>query len=174
MINDIYLIGSEDVIALYPNWNENIEPKIFQFPILISQDRFIRQSLGDDFYSDFIDKWEDQTNIPLTPEYLTLYNGYIKPLLVFAVLEECIFELQNQITNKGVFKRSADYSVGTTDENVYKLQYRYKDYREKYQKDLISFLDRNGDDYPLYKSGDCRKFKKNYFYNVYIKNRPVR
>jgi len=173
MINTIFLINWTDLQNFYPTWSKNIDPQVIKFPVLMAQDYYIRPTLGDDFYADFMQKYSDKENVPLSPEYELLYESYIKPLVVFGTLEESVFQLHNRVTRGGVQTTTAEYTENAGDTTVYKLQYKYKDYREKYEKNLFNFLKNNKTDYPLFK-GDCNEPEKYYFIDFLWQKRPVR
>jgi TRAP-type C4-dicarboxylate transport system substrate-binding protein len=174
MINDLFLINWDDLQSYYPSWSKNIDPKIIKFPVLITQDYYLKPILGEDFYKDFMDKFRDKGIVPLSTEYELLYNSYLKPLVVFGVLEESIFQLHNGVYAGGVMTKTAEYSNNAPDTTVFKLQYKYKDYREKYEKSLFNFLDNNRSDYPLFKKGKCDVPEKYYFLDFQFERRPIR
>jgi hypothetical protein len=152
MINDkgILIIDDSDIES-FSGIKVNISAEKFRLSILMAQDFYIRETLGDALWFDFLEKYVDfiDNSIPLSSEYETLYI-YLKPPLVFGVLMESVFTIHNELTNKGIQNRNSDFSTNADANIVYKTQAIYEKYKDFHLKRLWSFLTKNKSDFPLF------------------------
>lgn len=147
MITDILLIDEDDIIERLGEFDVNIEPKKFKFPVLICQDKHTREMLGDALYFDLLENFDNNT---LSQSYQDLLP-YVKQHLISAVSSRSLLTIHNQITNKGVMNRNSDYSVNSQDSNVYRLINLYKSDMDFYANRIYNYLKMNKEDFPLYK-----------------------
>lgn len=97
-----YLIEFEEVTN-NTELGGNVDPDRYAFCIANAQDAVLRELLGDTLYQKIED---DYFAGSLSGNYETLYNNYIRPILINQTMVEFYAVGAYQVANGGVFKHS--------------------------------------------------------------------
>ena len=135
----VLLISNKDLVK-FTALNGNIDPdKVMHF-IQISQDIYIQQYLGSKLLTKLL---TDTANGTLTTDYSNLIDIYLKPMLIHFSAVELYPFIAYSISNKGVYKHSAENSeVVSKNEVDYLLQKAMNNadyYATRMQNYLISY-----------------------------------
>jgi len=114
--------------------------------IITGQDKYLRQFLGDEFYTDL------KAAIPSpTAAEATLIDDYITPYLCWVTLSEALPRIRTRVHNGGVFQRTSQ-DTAPVDQKAFDREIGWaKETFASYQSIMERFLDDNATDYPLWK-----------------------
>lgn len=129
----------------------NVDVNKFKQFISLAQDIHIQNYLGSDLYNKISDLIIAQELNPTdNPEYVTLVDEYIKPMLIHFAMVDYIPFAAYQIANGGVFKHNSENSETATKEEVDYLIDRHRSFAEFYTRRFIDFMVYNQNTYPEY------------------------
>tara|TARA_Y100000385_G_scaffold232606_1_gene245125 strand:+ start:208 stop:711 length:504 start_codon:yes stop_codon:yes gene_type:complete len=122
--------------------------KILQW-VKVAQDIHIQSYLGSDLLNKIKSDIEAGT---LSGVYLTLLNTYIKPMLIhWAMVEYLPFSAYN-VTNKGIFKTTAENAETISKNEVDFLVQKYRTLAENYSQRFVDYMVYNQSSFPEYTS----------------------
>lgn len=119
---------------------QNVDDDLLKPIIILAQAKYILATIGSQLYDKI--STDIQTN-SLSGNYQTLLENYIQPTLVQYCLYEGIFQIHNQITNKGVLNKSSENSVPSSDNNVIYLENKARTNGEYFSQRMINYLRAN-------------------------------
>jgi hypothetical protein len=145
-------IGNKDLVR-NTIIDGNVDVNKFKQFIKLAQDIHIQNYLGTDLY----DKLQalilaGELNETDNPDYLTLVNEYLKPMLIHFAMVDYIPFSAYQIANGGVFKHSSENSETASKQEVDYLIERHRSFAEFYTRRFIDFMVYNQSKYPEYYS----------------------
>lgn len=121
--------------------------------VLQAQTGYLRPILCEGQYNALIDAWENDDFTNLENDLMQ----YVRPFLVF--MAYTLYLKQNGLINTATgFKVTIDPQGTTEPLTDARMEAIRRDYREQadfYKNDLIQFLKRKKDNYPLWKNSDC-------------------
>jgi len=128
--------------------NGNIDSDKFVNFVKIAQDLHIQNLLG----TDLIEEIQSQitTSGAPTGDYLTLTTTYIKPCLIHYAMMEFLPFGAYMISNKGIYKHSAEASETADKSEVDMLVEKERDLAQFYAQRLIDYLCNNSTLFPEY------------------------
>ncbi len=129
----------------------NVDVNKFKQFISLAQDIHIQNYLGSDLYNKISALIiANELNPTDNPEYVTLVDEYIKPMLIHFAMVDYIPFAAYQIANGGVFKHNSENSETATKEEVDYLIDRHRSFAEFYTRRFIDFMVYNQNTYPEY------------------------
>lgn len=129
----------------------NVDVNKFKQFISLAQDIHIQNYLGSDLYNKISALiLANELNPTDNPEYVTLVDEYIKPMLIHFAMVDYIPFAAYQIANGGVFKHNSENSETATKEEVDYLIDRHRSFAEFYTRRFIDFMVYNQNTYPEY------------------------
>lgn len=106
------------------------------------QRRFIRKDLStDELYQKLCNDYYNNT---LTGQYATIYNDYIKWMLIYKAVEQYIEVGGVAIANNGITRPSSENNAPLFESEIGKLSYKYKMKYEDYKRDFLAYMQTNG------------------------------
>jgi hypothetical protein len=102
MSTQIYLIDFEDLTNNTP-LGGNIDEDRYKFCILDAQNSKLKEILGDTLYTKIETDYHANT---LSGNYLTLYNEFVKPILIHQGAVEYLTIASFQVSNGGIYKHT--------------------------------------------------------------------
>lgn len=118
----------------------NVDADLLQPIIVLVQDKFIEPVVGSELYSKLI--LDIQTN-SLSGNYKSLLEVYIQPTIVQYCIAEGIYQIHNQVTNKGVLNKNSEYSEKAENESVTRMGDQALQNGNFYSERLIRYLRAN-------------------------------
>lgn len=146
MITKIRLIDETDLIERLGEFDVNIDPKKYKNSVIIAQDKYVREILGDKLYFDILEKFDNGT-LNSNEEVLV---EFLKQVIIGRVASRSLKFIHNQITNKGVMNRNADFSITANPQSLYSLINEYSSDADYYTNRITNFLKNNKEDFPLF------------------------
>lgn len=125
----------------------NIDPQIIMSAILVSQDKHMLQILGSGIYAELKDQI---TNGTLTTLNRSLLEDYCQPIVAWFALVECLPNISFRLQDKGIEKKDSENSEAAGIDDIIFLMKNYENTAKFYAQQLISYLRRNNELYPLY------------------------
>ena len=142
------LISRADIVK-FTSMNGNVDTDKFIQYIKIAQDTHIQNFLG----TDLLEKIKaDIIAGSLAGNYLTLLTKYVKPMLIHYGMVEYLHFASFTISNKGVYKHSAENSVTATSEEIDNLVASEQRIAEHYTQRFIDYICNNSSLFPEYNS----------------------
>jgi hypothetical protein len=121
--------------------------------IITGQDKFLRQFLGEAFYTDL----KGNLGSLSSPEQ-ALVDDYIKPYLSWIVLSEALPRIRTRVHNGGVFQRSSQ-DTAPIDTKAFEREMAWAmETAISYQNIMERYLNDNASLYPLWKK--CQSDKQ--------------
>jgi predicted ThiF/HesA family dinucleotide-utilizing enzyme len=142
------LISRKDIVK-FTAMNGNVDTDKFIQYIKIAQDTHIQNYLGTDLLKKI------QADIiagSLAGNYLTLLTTYVKPMLIHYAMVEYLHFASFTISNKGVYKHSAENSETASTEEIDKLVASEQRIAEHYTQRFVDYICNNSNLYPEYNS----------------------
>lgn len=143
-------IGNKDLVR-NTIIDGNVDVNKFKQFIKLAQDIHIQNYLGSKLY----DKLQalilaGELNENDNPDYTTLVDEYLKPMLIHFAMVDYIPFSAYQIANGGVFKHSSENSETASKQEVDYLIERHRSFAEFYTRRFIDFMVFNQNKYPEY------------------------
>jgi len=143
------LIISRKDIVRYTSMNGNVDTNKFIQYIKIAQDTHIQNYIG----TDLLEKIQaDIIAGSLAGNYLTLVTKYLKPMLIHYGMIEYLHFASFTISNKGVYKHSAENSVTASSEEINTLVASETRIAEHYTQRFVDYICNNSSLFPEYNS----------------------
>jgi len=151
------LLLREDDISKNTPIGGNVETSRLIPAIKSAQITAIKPLLGEAFYADLVEKYKTDT---LTEEYETLYEDYIKPMLIHLSTAYYFSYGAYNIGNSGIYKATgSDAESISKDEVDYLVKAQEKTY-ESYKSGYFEFMKVNAKLFPLYSEEETRSTKR--------------
>lgn len=142
--------------------DEELEHKIYR------AQEMLRMIMGDDFYQDFLTQYKNT----MGTTYQAAYDPYIKQFVAWQAHQFWVVKANFKPTRAGFRVHSEDNSVVATDVQMATLHKDANQQAQYYKELLISFLNKNSSDYPLYGSScSTRNVAGNGFHISAVKNK---
>ena len=158
--------------------NDNVDAKVLQPLIRMSQDKYIQQAIGTSLYVKFLDLVDAAapTNpipVPIIGDDKILLEQYIIPTLVQYTVWESMPYMQFKMRNKGVSKQSSDNSEPVDLTELVYFRENVLNTAEFYAQRMIKYLCENASLYPDFRNGneDLKPQKTAYFNGIHIPSR---
>lgn len=157
----VLLIGRKELVRYTPLSGNIDTDKIIQY-IEIAQDIHIQQLLG----TDLLEKLQaDIAGAGLDSNYQRVVD-LVKPVLAQYAFVEFIPFAMYSVSNKGIFKHTAEQSEGVNRDDMVTLKESSRDTAQFYAERLRQYLEHNSELYPEYLSNteeDLNPIRKNPF-----------
>ena len=140
------LFISEAYIKAFTPIGDLVEWKELKSSTELTQDSYIQDILGTNFYVYLQGKYAAQT---LNANEIELVNR-LKPALAYRVASEALPFINYQIKNKGVLTQSGDYSANADLDAMKYLKNELSNRAEFYAKRLSTYLCENSSLFPEY------------------------
>ena len=151
------LLLREDDISKNTPIGGNVETSRLIPAIKSAQITAIKPLLGEAFYANLVEKYKTDT---LTEEYETLYEDYIKPMLIHLSTAYYFSYGAYNIGNSGIYKATgSDAESISKDEVDYLVKAQEKTY-ESYKSGYFEFMKVNAKLFPLYSEEETRSTKR--------------
>lgn len=131
--------------------NGNLDVNRYISELDDAQRRIIAYDLGSDLY---IKLSNDYFNNTLTGLYATIYNDYIKWMLIYKAVEQYIEVGGVAIANNGITRPSSENNAPLFESEIGKLAYKYKVKYEDYKRLFLKFMEVNGKNVPEWNNND--------------------
>lgn len=142
----LILFTSEAYIKAYTPIGDNVDWSEIKSSAELTQDSYIQDILGTNFYNYIQTKYAAQT---LTTDEQTLMN-YIKPALAYRIAEQSLPWISYQVKNKGVMQQRGDYADATDLTGIKYLRNELSNRAEFYATRLTNYLGEFGSLFPDY------------------------
>lgn len=130
-----------------PDFDVNMIPDNI---ILMSQDHYIKDVLGEDFYDDLITKIAAST---LNSDETTLMNKLLKPTLAYAIMYEVLPHMRNHIGTEGLMHHFTDNSEQAQGKDFHIMRHDMLSKYGKMRDRMIEWLDDNEGKFDEYEGG---------------------
>ena len=145
------LMISEQSFKDFTIASANIDLKNLTQVIKMTQDRYIHPILGTGLYNKIQQLiLNNQIGLIGNAVYKTLLDNYITDTLFYYVLGELPMAMQYKFVNKGVLKKTSEYSEQPSVSELQSISDYYRGYAEWYAERVINYLCANGTQYPEY------------------------
>jgi len=138
-----------DDLKRFTALNGNIDSDKFVQFVKVAQDIHIQNYLGTDLFNKIA---SDIVASTLSGNYLSLNTNYIKPMLLHYALVEYLPWAAYTISNKGVFKHSAETSETVDSSEVNFLMEKARQTAEHYKQRFVDYMIYNQSSFPEYTS----------------------
>lgn len=132
--------------------NSNLDTAYLDQYILITQRKYLRAFLGEDFYEEILDQLDNTAT--LTSDNETLINDYIKPCLAHYIVYESLPQIRNQIAKGGVFNNLSETGDVASGQDYDRMRNDYIVKAETFESEIDYFIKKQQDSdstkYPLY------------------------
>lgn len=142
----LILFTSEAYIKKFTPIGDLVEWSDIEPTVHLSQDSYIQDILGTNFYNYIQGVYSAQT---LNTNEIALMN-LIKPALAHRVAEQVAPFINYQIKNKGIMTQSGDYAEAVDLDNLKYVRNELKNRAEFYSKRLSNYLSENKELFPQY------------------------
>lgn len=129
-------------------------------PFILSAQSDIRKQIGDDLYFDLVEQIDNGT---LTNENKALIIE-MAPVLANLSIYYALPSLWLSITQKGVTKEQSENSTSAQKNELTYLRMDIKTQSDKQMVELLDYLDRCANNYPLYKKSCVRQSAGDFIY----------
>jgi hypothetical protein len=156
------LMISKADITKYTALDGNIDPDKFVQWVKVAQDIHIQTFLGTDLFNKIK---ADIVATTLTGAYQTLVETYVKPTLIHFAMCEFLPFMAYSLTNKGVYKKTAENSESVQKNEVDYLVEKEKVIANHYAQRMIDYITYNISSFPEYNTntnGDIQPLKKTF------------
>lgn len=143
------LITSAQVISIVLN-GASFDEALIEPHIVKCQIKYIKDSLGKDFYDDLVESYD--TTATVTTDELALIEDYIQPSLARFVMFEALPFIRQNITSAGVVLNTTEFSDQSSSADFGMLRSAVISDAEFYRNLLVQYLKDNSSDWPLYES----------------------
>jgi len=151
------LLLKEDDITKNTPIGGNVETSRLIPAIKSAQITAIKPLMGEAFYAELVEKFKTDD---LSTEYETLYEDYIKPMLIHLSTAYYFTYGAYNIGNKGIYKATGADSEGVNKDEVdYLVKAQEKQY-ESYKRGYFAFMEANAKLFPLYSAEETRLTKR--------------
>ena len=151
------LLLKEDDITKNTPIGGNVETSRLIPAIKSAQITAIKPLMGEAFYAELVEKFKTDD---LSIEYETLYEDYIKPMLIHLSTAYYFSYGAYNIGNKGIYKATGADSEGVSKNEVdYLVKAQEKQY-ESYKRGYFAFMEANSKLFPLYSAEETRLTKR--------------
>jgi hypothetical protein len=116
--------------------------------IPISQRKYIKPTLGEDFYDEVIGM-VDGTKSDI---YNTLFNDYLTPCLAWFVMAEALPFIRTNITSAGVVTNRTEFAEQSDKSDYGSLRSSLISNAEWLRKEMTDYLVDNEDEFPLFEN----------------------
>jgi len=145
------LMISEQSFKDYTIASANIDLKNLTQVIKMTQDRYIHPIVGTALYNKILQLiLDNQINLVGNIVYKKLLDEYLTDTLFNYVLGELPMAMQYKFVNKGVLKKTSEYSEQPTTAELNSISEYYRGYAEWYAERTINYLCANNIQYPEY------------------------
>lgn len=145
------LMISEQSFKDFTIASANIDLKNLTQVIKMTQDRHIHPLCGSALYNKILQLITDnQIGLVGNVVYKNLLDQYLTDTLFNYVLSELPMAMQFKFVNKGVMKKTSEFSEQPTFAELQSISQYYKGYAEWYAERTINFLCANSQTYPEY------------------------
>lgn len=145
------LMISEQSFKDFTIASANIDLKNLTQVIKMSQDRYIHPILGTALYDKILKLiLDNEIGLVGNAKYKNLLDSYVTDTLFNYVLSELPMAMQFKFVNKGVLKKTSEYSEQPTFSELQSISQYYKGYAEWYAERTINYLCANNTQYPEY------------------------
>jgi len=135
-------------LAIHDN---NFDEAYFTNYILTSQRKYVRSTLGKDYYNEILDQIENAT---LTADNTIIVDSFLKPMLAHFVVYECYSRVHTQTSNQGTMNNYTEYSNQSNSFDYSQSRDFYINKGDTWRKDMITYIEEAKDDdstkYPLF------------------------
>lgn len=135
--------------------DDHFDEAFFTNYILTSQRKYVRATLGKDYYNEILDEIENTT---LTADNTIIVENFLKPMLAHFVVYECYSKVHTQTTNQGTMNNYTEFSNQGDDFVYSQSRDFYINKGDTWRKDMITYIDEAKDDdstkYPLFDTCD--------------------
>lgn len=138
------ILGSVDIRMINP-----------LVPTIANQ--YVQPRLGTYFYKFLLNSYNNQT---LNQDEIDLVE-IIQNAICWRVAEDIVITSSSQLTNKGPQTLSGEYSQPSSESRLGLLSRHYKQKAEHFESEIVSYLKKNGEKHPEFKSeknSDCSNF----------------
>ncbi len=136
--------------------------------ILTSQRKYVRPTLGKDWYNEILDQIENTT---LTADNQIIVDSFLKPMLAHFVVYECYSKVHTQLTNQGTMQAGTEFSEQSNSFDYSQSRDFYINKGDMWRKDMIVYIEDAKDDddskYPLFNvcdNGQPQLNKKGFYF----------
>jgi hypothetical protein len=143
----VLLISRDDVVK-FTTMNGNVDTDKFIQYIAIAQDIHLAEYLGSDLLEALQTKIE---NNELTGQYKLLVEKYCKRILIHYAMVEYLPFSAITISNKGVYKHTAENSEVVSKTEIEFMIQKEKSIADNYAKLMVRYLCKNNTLFPEYK-----------------------
>lgn len=145
---------------------DNLPDGEFEHKIYRAQE-MLRMLMGDEFYQDFLTNYKNGT---LSSAYTALYSPYVKQFVAWQAHEFWSLTANFKITRSGYRVHTEDNSQAASDVQMGSIIKDAKQQGQYYKKLLVSFLNGNSANYPLYSNNCTGDLTGNTFHVSAVKN----
>ena len=130
--------------------SDNIDCNLLEPYLQISQEMYISPILGEDLYSDIVDRYDNNT---LTGDcYNTLYEDYLIPAIGYTAFYSAAPFIAYKMQRGGLLKHKTDNSETISVEEFTKYSERLENIKNFYMRRLEKYLCDNRSCFPNYNS----------------------
>jgi hypothetical protein len=145
------LMISEQSFKDYTIASANIDLKNLTQVIKMTQDRYIHPIVGTALYNKILKLiLDNEIGLVGNIVYKKLLDEYLTDTLFNYVLGELPMAMQYKFVNKGVLKKTSEYSEQPTTAELNSISEYYRGYAEWYAERTINYLCANNIQYPEY------------------------
>ena len=145
------LMISEQSFKDYTIASANIDLKNLTQVIKMTQDRYIHPILGTALYNKILKLiLDNEIGLVANQVYKKLLDEYVTDTLFNYVLGELPMAMQYKFVNKGVLKKTSEFSEQPTTAELNSISEYYRGYAEWYAERTINYLCANNIQYPEY------------------------
>lgn len=141
------IITSQQVVEIVLS-GASFDVALLDRHIPISQRKYIKTALGEDFYDEIIGM-VDGTKSDI---YNTLINDYITPCLAWFVMFEALPFVRTNITSAGVMNNRSEFSEQSDKSDYGALRSSLLSNAEWYRKEMTDYLIDNEDTFTLFEN----------------------
>lgn len=148
---EVYFI-SETKVKQDSFISDAVDAKIIDRTIIEVQDIYLKPLIGSALYDDIAARIEAGTVASGSPNYTTLLNSYIHPVLIQYIMAEMQIVNTYKMANKGLLTKSSDNAQPASMNDLLKVAETIKNKAEYYGQRLIEYLCANEATYPVFRS----------------------
>lgn len=163
MNNDIQLISVDDLKEI-TSISNNIQTELLEPYLEIGQGFFVDDLIGEALLTELKNQVTGNT---LTNLNQTLLSNYIKPVVAYGAWHEYVGMNSSKTTQKGEVLQSSEHSQNADLNQLTFKRQALKDKINFYQERLKTYLEKNKQSYPLYRSS-CTTNNNNYANGIYL------
>jgi len=173
-MNIVYFL-KVDELNLYVSVEENIDSKKILPSILETQNTYLVETLGSDFFNHLEDQWIGST---MSTDEQYLLDKYIKPMVAFYTAYRLYDDLNYKATNKSITKESSQFGQPSDFREITYLKNKYLTSAVQKNNLLHKYLCDNSNLFPLWENPTSTEVQprswKGYDNGVYFGSVPCR